>query len=181
MPQNKVCLSFGRHGRYGHDTAIDRGSMLEAFLSGRKLKTELPSCSVVYHSPVARAALTAEFRAKGLNCSHFLAVEQLTEDAPASTVHRFVNLLLADAPQTERHYHFVTHLPVIEKLGLPDLGVGEICVCEADDWNEMLAENFSIRLFPNVTAEELKDFAAGLNMSPDKFDRLSAEEILALL
>lgn len=179
MPQNKVYLSFGRHGRYGRDTAIDRASMLEAFLSGQKLKAELPPCSAVYHSPVSRAVLTAKFRARGLSCPRILSVEQLSEDSPASVIHRFINLLIADAPAEESHYHFVTHLPVIEKLGLPDLGAGEICICEAEDWTEMLAENFTVRLFPNVTGEELSDFMRTSDISPEKFAALSPEEILA--
>ena len=111
MPQNKFYLSFGRHERYGSDTAIEREDMIVAFLTGRALKSWLPKCSTVYHSPLERAAETARFEALGMNCDHLLETEFLIEDAPKFTIQKFVNTIIANTDSSVHYYHFVTHLP----------------------------------------------------------------------
>ena len=132
MTENKFYLSMGRHGRYGSDTPIEREDMLCAYLSGCMLKVGLPKCETVYHSPLARAVTTARFEALGLGCSHILEVELLNYDASAVTIRKFINNLLQNTDENVNYYHFVTHLPVAEKLGLPFLSTGEICLLAAD-------------------------------------------------
>ena len=58
MP-HKFYLSFGRHERYGSDTAIEREDMLAAFLTGQELKAWLPECAAVYHDFAAVNVVTA--------------------------------------------------------------------------------------------------------------------------
>ena len=146
MPENKFYLSIGRHGRYGSDTPIEREDMLCAYWSGFMLKAVLPECETVYHSPLARAVTTARFQALGMGCSHILEVDELDEDTPTFTIRRFINNLLQNTDENVRWYHLVTHLPVAEKLGLPFLGAGDICLLIADSKEEMLKENFEIQM-----------------------------------
>jgi len=146
MTENKFYLSIGRHERYGIDTPIEREDMLCAYLSGEILKSCLPQCETVYHSPLARAVTTARFEALGMGCSHLLEVEELEESAPTFTIRGFINRLLQNTDEDVCYYHFVTHLPVAEKLGLPFLGAGEICLLVADSKEEMLKENFKLHI-----------------------------------
>lgn len=154
MADAKVYLSFGRHERYGFDTPILREDMVAAYLTGLQLGQILPSCSAVYHSPLERAAETARFEALGMNCAHLLESEFLIEDAPKFTVQKFINNILQNSDDHVQYYHFVTHLPVVEKLGLPFLGAGDVCLLTADNWSDMLAENFSVQVMrrPEVQA-----------------------------
>src|SRR5574344_1383071 len=131
---NSVYLSFGRHGRYGTDSAIEKSSMLEAFLMGKRLKAELSPVATIYHSPIARAVETAKFQSLGMQCNHLLEVEDLAEDTPTFVINKFINQLLCNSEDKVSHYHFVTHLPVIEKLGLPELSAGNVCICSAQNW-----------------------------------------------
>lgn len=146
MKENRFYLSIGRHERYGTDTPIEREGMLCAYLSGCVLKSVLPKCETVYHSPLARAVTTARFEALGLDCSHILEIEALNEDSPAFTIRKFINNLLQNTGDEVNYYHFVTHLPVVEKLGLPFLSAGEICLLVADTKEEMLKENFELHI-----------------------------------
>ena len=178
MPQNKVYISIGRHERYGSDTPIEREDMLAAYLTGAALKQVLPRCETVYHSPLARAVCTARFEALGLSCHHLLESEFLIENATTFEVRRFFNQILSNTADDERYYHFVTHLPVVEKLGLPFLGAGEVCLLTADDWPAMLAENFSVQVLkkPPLTAEIWRQVT-----TDNSLERLSTEEIYARL
>ncbi|MBP5353065.1 MAG: histidine phosphatase family protein [Alphaproteobacteria bacterium] len=178
MPQNKVYISFGRHERYGSDTPIEREDMLAAYLTGTELKNILPPCATVYHSPLARAVATAKFEALGLGCTHLLESEFLEESAPSFEIKRFLNQVLVNAFADEFYYHFVTHLPVVEKLGLPFLGAGEVCLLTADDWSAMLAENFTVQVLkkPPLNAEIWHQVTA-----EDSLERLSTDEIYARL
>ena len=180
LENNKVYLTFGRHGRYGNDTAIERLSMLEAYLSGKELKKICPPCDIVFHSPIARAVQTAEFRALGLDCEHLTETQKLSEDCPAFEIKKFLNFLLVGC-DNERHLHFVTHLPVIEKLGLGELGCGEIFVCEADSWQEMLCENFTIKLMSCPDIEECLNLLHKAGISAAEFHTLTAQKILSAL
>lgn len=155
MPENRFYLSIGRHERYGTDTPIEREDMLCAYLSGIMLKNILPRCETVYHSPLARAVTTARFEALGLDCSHILEIEALNEDSPAFTIRKFINNLLQNTGDDVNYYHFVTHLPVVEKLGLPFLSAGDICLLSADSKEEMLKENFELQLIkkPEIPLE----------------------------
>jgi len=175
MAENKFYLSIGRHERYGTDTAIQREDMLCAYLSGLQLKEWLPKCEAVYHSPLARAVVTARFEALGLGCSHILEVEALEENAPTFVIRRFINNLLLNTDEDVHYYHFVTHLPVIEKLGLPFLGAGEICLLTAENREEMLKENFSLQVIktPEVGVELWRD----LDLSVQKLSQLTTDEI----
>lgn len=176
MAQNSnFYLSFGRHERYGSDTAIEREDMLSAFLTGRQLKLCLPTCTTVYHSPLARAAETARFEALGMGVSHLLCVDALEESATKFAVNKFINELLNYTEDTVFYYHFVTHLPVVEKLGLPFLGAGEICLLTAENKEEMLAENYKIQIItkPAIEANLLQK----LNLTLADLDKLSADEI----
>lgn len=175
MAPNKFYLSFGRHERYGSDTAIEREDMPAAFLSGRQLKEWLPTCTTVYHSPLARAAETARFEALGMGVSHLLCVEALNEDATKFAIQKFINELLNYTDDSVAYYHFVTHLPVVEKLGLPFLGAGEICLLTADNKDEMLAENFKLQVIakPKFDIRILQK----LNLTVADFNKLSADEI----
>lgn len=177
MPKNKVYLTFGRHERYGDDTAIAREDMLAAYQTGRLLSAVLPPCTTVYHSPLARAAETARFEALGMGCDHLIETEFLAEDTPKFTIQKFINVLLQNTDDSVQYYHFVTHLPVAEKLGLLFLGAGDVCLLTADNWAEMLAENFEIRLMqkPSVPLEIVQLF--DLNA----FDKLTADEIYQTL
>lgn len=177
--QNNVYLSFGRHGRYGRDTAIDRKSMLEAFLTGRRLQKELPPAETVYYSPIARAVQTAEFRALGMECTHTLPVPQLSEETPAFVCRKFINTLTVQANENVFHYHFVTHLPVVEKLGLPDLGAGEICVCAAENWQEMLADNFSVTIWSLPEQEKTHALMRALALTEETMLTCSPVDIKA--
>ena len=146
MSESKFYLSIGRHGRYGSDTPIEREDMLCGYWSGFMLKAVLPECETVYHSPLARAVTTARFQALGMGCSHILEVGELDEDTPSFTIRRFINNLLQNTDENVHWYHLVTHLPVAEKLGLPFLGAGDICLLIADSKEEMLQENFEIQM-----------------------------------
>ena len=174
-PQTKFYLSFGRHERYGSDMAIEREDMLAAFLTGRQLKTWLPQCTTVYHSPLARAAETARFEALGMEIEHLLCVDALNEDATKFEVNKFINELLYYTDETVQYYHFVTHLPVVEKLGLPFLSAGEVCLLTADNKDEMLAENFKVQVIkkPEISAEIWQKLA----LTPESLRTLSADEI----
>ncbi|MBQ8671290.1 MAG: histidine phosphatase family protein [Alphaproteobacteria bacterium] len=177
MPE--VYLSIGRHERYGYDTAIERIGMLEAYLSGKYLKKFLPKCETIYHSPLARAAETARFQALGMECSHILQIDALDEDTPKFTVQKFLNGLLQNTTDTVRYYHCVTHLPVIEKLGLPFLAAGEICLLTAQNWQEMLSENYSLQVIkvPVIPVELWQK----LKLIPESLERLTAKEIYNLV
>ena len=177
---NKVYLSFGRHGRYGRDTAIERLSMLEAYLSGKYLLNNYPTCDTLYHSPIARAVQTAEFRALGMNCEHLIETQKLSENTPTFEIRKFINTLLAQS-SNERHYHFVTHLPVIEKLGLGELGCGETIVLEADNWEEMLAENFEQKLLPVSDFDKCAGLLQKIGYTAQEFSIVASEEIFRKL
>lgn len=174
MP-HKFYLSFGRHERYGSDTAIEREDMLAAFLTGKELKAWLPECAAVYHSPLERAVQTARFEALGMGVEHLLCVEALEESATKFTINRFINELLQYTDETVQYYHFVTHLPVAEKLGLPFLGAGEVCLLSAADKEEMLSENFKLQVIkkPEISLELWQQ----LGVTRAEFDTLSTAEI----
>ncbi|MBR1600727.1 MAG: histidine phosphatase family protein [Alphaproteobacteria bacterium] len=175
MAENKFYLSIGRHQRYGTDTAIQREDMICAYLSGMQLKKCLPKCETVYHSPLARAAVTAHFEALGMECSHILEIEALEESAPAFAIRKFINNLLESAEDNVKYYHFVTHLPVVEKLGLPFLGTGEICLLSAENKEEMLKDNFSLQVIkkPEIPTELWQN----LNLTPQNLNAMTADEI----
>ena len=174
-PQTKFYLSFGRHERYGSDTPIEREDMIAAFLTGRQLKAWLPECATVYHSPLARAVETARFEALGMEIEHLLCVEALEESAPKFVVQRFIDELLNYTDETVQYYHFVTHLPIVEKLGLPFLGAGEVCLLTAENKDEMLAENYKVQVIkkPEISAEIWQKLA----LTPENLRTLSADEI----
>lgn len=175
MAENKFYLSFGRHERYGIDTAIQREDMLCAYLSGVQLKEWLPQCTTVYHSPLARAVVTARFEALGMGCSHILETDALEESAPTFTIHKFINNLLENTDEDVSYYHFVTHLPVVEKLGLPFLGAGEICLLSADNKEEMLKENFTLQVIkkPEIPVKLWRS----LDLTLQKLAQLSTDEV----
>lgn len=175
MQKNKFYLSIGRHERYGTDTPIEREDMVCAYLSGLVLGNILPPCETIYHSPLARAVETARFEALGMGCAHLLEVEALEESATTFTIRQFINNLLQNTENTVSYYHFVTHLPVAEKLGLPFLSAGEICLLTADNREEMLKENYTLQVIkrPEVPAEVWQK----LNLTPQSLSRLSADEI----
>lgn len=177
--ENKFYLSFGRHERYGSNTAIEREDMIAAYLSGVQLKNCLPACETVYHSPLARAVETARFEALGMDCSHILEVEQLEESTPTFTIRRFINNLLQNTDNDVHYYHFVTHLPVVERLGLPFLGTGEICLLTADNLEEMLKENYTLQIIkkPSLSPQIWHD----LNLTAQKLGRMSADEIYEIM
>lgn len=173
---DKVYLSFGRHGRYGLDTSIERLSMLEAYLSGKYLAQNYPLCDTLYHSPIARAVQTAEFRALGMGCGHLIETQKLSEDTPAFEIRKFINTLL-QLCDNERHLHFVTHLPVVEKLGLGELGCGEVIVLEAQNWQEMLAENFESKILPTADIESCVLALQKIGLSAQEFNSAAAYSI----
>ena len=175
MPQTEFYLSFGRHERYGNDISIEREDMIAAYLTGLQLKEWLPECATVYHSPLARAAETARFEALGMGCGHLLCVEALEESATKFEVNKFINELLHYTDETVRYYHFVTHLPVVEKLGLPFLGAGEICLLTAANKDEMLAENFKLQVIkkPEISVQIWQK----LTLTPQILEKMSADEI----
>ena len=179
MPQNRVYLSFGRHGRYVSDTPIEREDMFSAYLIGEKLHKILPPCETVYYSPLDRAVTTARFEALGLKCQHLLQVDALEESTSSFDIRRFLNQLLTNTEENVYYYHFVTHLPVVEKLGLPFLSAGDICLLTADDWKEMLAENFSLQVLkkPIASAECWQH----LKLTTTQFEKLSENEIYNLI
>lgn len=175
MKQNKFYLSLGRHERYGSDTPIEREDMIAAYLTGREIQACLPKCAVVYHSPLERAAETARFEALGLKCNHLLCVEALEESANKFTIVKFISELLRYTEENVQYYHFVTHLPVVERLGLPFLGAGEVCLLTAENKQEMQAENFSLQVIkkPQISAQIWQK----LDLTPDILPQLSADEI----
>ncbi len=165
---NSVYLSFGRHGRRGLVTSIDVASQLESFIGGRFLLNALPKCEAVYHSPIARAVETAKFRALGLQ-SRLIERNELTEDVNTFTVRRFINAIVQNTAEPIRHYHFVTHLPVLSKLGLPELDTCEMCVCKAANWEEMLADNYTIERVPPLPPEAMPNLLHQLHInSPER-------------
>lgn len=177
MKTNKVYLSFGRHGRYGSDTPIDRLSMVEAFLSGIWLDRNFPQIEAIYHSPIERVVETVRFRALGLKNNHLIATTSLTENASTFTIRKFINNIIALADKNVFHYHFVTHFPVVEKLGLPDLGMGQMCVCEADSWEEMLCDNFQIHKLPDIEISAISNVLKQVNMSAEEFNLISKDDL----
>lgn len=174
MP-NKFYLSFGRHGHYGTDTPILREDMLKAYLSGEQLKSYLPKCETVYCSPLPRTTQTARFTALGLKCDHILQIDALNEGTSKFMVQQFINNLLINTNDDVKYYHFVTHLPVLEKLGLPFLGAGEVCLLTAESINEMLMDNFQVQIIkqPEITIDLWHD----LNLKISLLAELSADEI----
>lgn len=175
MQKNKFYLSIGRHERYGTDTPIEREDMLCAYLSGLLLKSYMPPCETVYHSPLARAKETARFEALGMNCTHLLEVDELEESATTFTIRKFINNLLQNTDDKVSYYHFITHLPVAEKLGLPFLGAGEICLLTAENKEEMLRENYTLQIIrkPEVPMEMWQQ----LDLTSQNLIQLSADEI----
>lgn len=178
---NKVYLSFGRHGRYGMDTAIDHTSMVEAFCVGRRMAKIFPACRTVFHSPLRRAELTAKFRGLGLDCPHIICRQELEEETPKFTIRQFVDNVIKSAEKDERHFHFVTHLPVIEKLGLPDLSTCGVCWCEANNWGEMLAENYEVRVLPEEPKEEMFKVLQKIMIAPEDLWQFSPNAIYSAL
>ena len=180
MSSNKVYISIGRHEHYGYgDTAILRADMLTAFQTGKMLKEWLPPCETIYFSPLERAAETARFQALGMGCSHLLESQFLSEDTPKFEVQKFFNRLLKLTPDSVRYYHFVTHLPVAEKLGLPFLGAGDVCLLTADSWQNMLSENYTLQ---TVRAPQVDiDIWQQIAQNPDSLEQLSADEIYDML
>lgn len=178
MP-HKFYLSFGRHERYGSDTAIEREDMLAAFLTGLELKKWLPECTTVYHSPLERAVETARFEALGMGVEHLLCVEALEESATKFTINKFINELLHYTDETVQYYHFVTHLPVAEKLGLPFLGAGDVCLLSTENKDEMLCENFKLQVInkPKIPLEMWQK----TGLTAGTLDTLSADEIYRIL
>jgi phosphohistidine phosphatase SixA len=180
MLSNKVYLSIGRHEHYGYgDTAILRSDMLTAFQTGKMLQECLPSCETVYFSPLERAAETARFQALGMGCSHLLESKFLSEDTPKFEVQKFINGLLQLTTDSVRYYHFVTHLPVAEKLGLPFLGAGDVCLLTADSWQDMLNENYAVQTI-RAPQPDIKLWQK-IKQSPDSLEQLSADEIYEIL
>ena len=177
MPKNSVYLSFGRHERYGSDTPIMREDMLAAYITGQMLYNILPPCETVYYSPIERAVCTAKFEALGLKCGHLLENNCLEECATSFDIRRFVNAVIEKSSDDEYYYHFVTHLPVVEKLGLPFLAAGEICLLSADNWQEMLAENFSVQVLkkPEITVETWQKF----DLTATSLEQMSTDAIYA--
>ena len=169
MANTEFYLSFGRHGRYGNDTAIMREDMLSAYLCGKYLKEYMPKCTAIYHSPLARAVETARFTALGLQCEHLLETDFLEESSPTFQIRTFLNKVLINSDNSVLYYHFVTHLPIIEKLGLPFLAPGESCLLSADSKQDMLAENFRIQLIkkPEIPLELLRKFPNLNNRNSD--------------
>lgn len=181
MDDSRVYLSFGRHGRYGHDTAIEHMSMLEAFWGGRMMASKLPPCDVIYYSPLARAVMTARFQGLGIHCRYFLESKELEEDMSTFVVRKFVDNIIQSSTPEERHYHFVTHQPIIEKLGLPELDTCGICFCVAENWQEMLAENYEIVKLPRPTGEELFELMQKLRIEPEDLEKFSPNGVYSAL
>lgn len=181
MANKQASLCFARHGRYGSDTFIDRQSMLEAFLQGKLLKNIFSDCETVYHSPIPRAVQTANFLALGMNCSHLVEAPQLSENEPTFGIQKFITGILLNTEGNKCAYLFVTHLPVIEKIGLPDLGCGEMCLCNAENTTEMLAENFTTQKIPVPNIDNVVHLMEQINVSADELNRLSADEIYSRL
>ncbi len=181
MDDRKVYLSFGRHGRYGIDTAIEHMSMLESFLGGRLLAEKLPPCDAIYYSPIARAVATSKFLGLGMRCRNLLESKELEEDISTFMVRRFINGIIQNSTPENKHYHFVTHQPVIEKLGLPELDTCGICFCVAENWQEMLAENYEIIKMPRPSHSELFSLLKALRIEPDDLERFSPNGVYSAL
>ena len=175
MAKHRVYLSFGRHGRYGDDTAIMREDMLKSYIMGQNLQQIMPCCAAVYYSPLARAEQTAQFQALGLGCAHLLECDFLHEDCDKFSVRKFINQLIINTDENVGYYHMVTHQPVVEKLGLPFLSAGEVCLLNAENWTEMLADNFAVQVLklPEITPE----FWQKLDLTLAQLENLSAVEI----
>lgn len=175
---DKVFMSWARHERYGTDTAIKREAMVRAFQMGKQLRKMLPECETIYCSPIDRAKQTAEFQALGMRCTHLLENAFLAEDTPTFSVRKFISQVILNTAADVRYYHFVTHLPVLEKLGLPIWAAGSVCLLSAASWTDMLAENFTVQTFdpPKLRSDFYQNFAA----DHDKFEKMSAEEIYAV-
>ena len=180
MPQNKrFYLSFGRHGAPAADTGIRREDMLKAFLIGTDLRHWLSPCCRVYHSPLARAATTAKFQALGLGCRNVTVAPDLDECASKFAVQQFVDRVITDKPVGASYFHFVTHLPIIEKLGLPALSTGEVCLLSADSVDDMRAYNYNTQIIA-VPHEEQQLWHLS-NLHAEELSALSADEIYRLL
>ena len=180
MLQNKVYLTIGRHAHYGMgDTAILRADMLTAYQTGCLLRQILPPCAAVYHSPLERAAETAKFQALAMQCQHLLESDALREDAPKFTTRQLINNILASADETVQYYHFVTHLPVVEKLGLPFLGAGDWHLLTADSWQNMLSNNYTVQ----TVQASYNDVSLWqkIGQTPDSLEKLSSAQIYKLL
>ena len=154
--------------------------MLESYLSGKYLATNYPACDTLYHSPIARAVQTAEFRALGMNCGHLIEAQKLSEDTPTFEIKKFINNILAQSTK-ERHYHIVTHLPVIEKLGLGELGCGETVVLSAQNWQEMLIENFERTILPYPDINDCVNLLQNIGYTAQELNIAPAEEIFLRL
>ena len=179
MKQNSVILSFGRHQSYGYDTEIERESMLAAYYIGTILQQILPQCETVYYSPVARASVTARFEALGMKCSHLIETHFLEESSVKYAVQNFINELIKNTSDEVFYYHFVTHLPVIEKLGLPFLGQGDVCLLIADSWTEVLAKNYNIQV---IKAHKTPLYLwQKLSLNEQSIGKLNTDEIYAKL
>lgn len=179
MAENRVFLSFGRHERYGHDTAILREDMLVAYATGCQLRQILPPCVTVYHSPLARAVETARFEALGLKCDNLIETEALEEGATKFTTQRFLNQLLQNTDDSVQYYHFVTHMPVVDRLGLAMLDAGDVCLLSAADWQQMMAENFETQVIK--APRMLLELWQSIGYTPDSLESLSPDEIYRLL
>ena len=168
-------MSFSRHESYGSDTPIAREGMVRTFLLAQRLKKMLPACETVYCSPIARAKQTAEFQALGLECSHLLESEALIENVPTFVARKFINQVILNTSPEVKYYHFVTHLPVLEKLGLPVWSAGAVCVLSASSWTDMLAENFEVQTFEALSLDA--DFYRNFAQNAEEFEKMTAEQI----
>ncbi|MBP5216126.1 MAG: hypothetical protein J6039_06215 [Alphaproteobacteria bacterium] len=179
MAENKFYLSFGRHEKPDYEYGIEKEGMLRTWFLGRQLQKELPMCATVYCSPLPRAEKTAFFQALGLGCKNLAVNDNLHESTPKFNIERFVNQVISTAGDKSFYHHFVTHLPVIEKLGLPELGAGEICLLTAENKDEMLSENYTVKV---ITKQE-PDFnwRKQRGLLPERLVLLSAEEIYQIL
>lgn len=84
---------------------------------------------------------------------------------------------MALADENVFHYHFITHFPVIEKLGLLDLGMGQMCVCEAESWEEMLCDNFRVRKLPDIKTSVISNVLKKVNITKNEFDLITSDDL----
>lgn len=172
---DKVFMSWARHERYGTDTAIKREAMVRAFQMGKQLRKMMPECETIYCSPIDRAKQTAEFQALGMRCTHLLENAFLAEDTPTFSVRKFISQVILNTAADVQYYHFVTHLPVLEKLGLPIWAAGSVCLLSAASWTDMLAENFEVQTFEALSLDA--DFYRNFAQNAEEFEKMTAEQI----
>lgn len=135
-------LTIGRHGIKDPFFGIMPQSMIHAYFSAKAFIPE--GKTLVLHSPIERAQVTAKIRAHSWNAPCKIMPElhesYLEKDYFGHLMLLYQNCYEAVTENDEckyNHLHLMTHLPIIEELCFPSCKEGEFFKLAAGSWNEL--------------------------------------------